>query len=100
MSRRALFKFRLYVAGDAQNSTLAVANLTAICHTYLPDRHHVEVVDVFQHPKRALADGVLMTPTLVKLAPAPVRKIVGTLSQMQPLLQALGLETPPQHDRG
>lgn len=93
MSRRRKFKFRLYVAGDAQNSAQAVANLTAICHTYLPDRHDIEVVDVFREPKRALADGILMTPTLVKLSPSPVRRIVGTLSQTQPVLQALGLET-------
>jgi len=33
-----------------------------------------------------------MTPTLVKLAPSPVRRIVGTLSQVQTVLQALGLE--------
>ena len=93
MSRPHQFKFRLYVAGDAQNSTQAVANLTAICHTYLPDRYHIEVVDVFREPKRALADGILMTPTLVKLTPSPIRRIVGTLSQTRPLLQALGLET-------
>ena len=93
MSRRVKFKFRLYVAGDAQNSAQAVANLTAICHTYLPDRHDIEVVDVFREPKRALVDGILMTPTLVKLAPSPVRRIIGTLSQTQPVLQALGLET-------
>ena len=71
MSRRAQFKFRLYVAGDAQNSAQAVANLTALCRTHLPDRHDIEVVDVFREPKRALADGILMTPTLVKLAPSP-----------------------------
>ena len=93
MSRRIKFKFRLYVAGDAQNSAQAIANLTAICHTYLPDRHDIEVVNVFREPKRALADGILMTPTLVKLAPSPVRRIVGTLSQTQPVLQALGLES-------
>ena len=93
MSRRLKFKFRLYVAGDAQNSAQAVANLTAICHTYLPDRHDIEIVDVFREPKRALADGILMTPTLVKLTPSPVRRIIGTLSQTQPVLQALGLDT-------
>ena len=93
MSRRTLFKFRLYVAGDALNSAQAVANLAALCRTYLPDRHEIEVVDVFCEPTRALADGIFMTPTLVKLAPSPVRRIVGTLSQMQPVLQALGLET-------
>ena len=94
MSRRVVFKFRLYVAGDAQNSLLAIANLNALCRTQVPGRHHIEVVDVFREPQRTLVDSILMTPTLVKLAPAPVRKIVGTLSQTQPLMQALGLETP------
>jgi circadian clock protein KaiB len=50
-------------------------------------------VDVFRDPKRALADGIFMTPTLVKLTPSPTRKIVGTLSQMQPVMLALGLES-------
>ena len=91
-SQREKFKFRLYVAGDAQNSAQAKANLAAFCQTYLLDRHDIEVVNVFEEPKRALADGILMTPTLVKLAPAPApKRIVGTLSQTQPVLRALGL---------
>ena len=92
-SRRVRFKFRLYVAGDAQNSAQAVANLNALCRGHLLDRHEIEIVNVFREPKRALADGIFMTPTLVKLAPSPApRRIVGTLSQTQPVLQALGLE--------
>lgn len=94
---KSKFKFRLYVAGDAQNSAQAVANLTSLCRAYLADRHSIEVVNVFREPKRALADGILMTPTLVKLAPFPApRRIVGTLSQTQPVLQALGLATPAE----
>jgi circadian clock protein KaiB len=86
------YRFRLYVAGDAQNSAQAVANLTALCEAYLADRHAVEVVNVFKDPGRALADGILMTPTLLKLAPTPApQRIVGTLSQTQPVMQALGL---------
>jgi circadian clock protein KaiB len=93
MSRHARYRFRLYVAGDARNSTEAVANLTALCRAKLPSAHEIEVVDVFQDPARALADGILMTPTLIKLSPSPVRRIVGTLSQSQPVLLALGLST-------
>ena len=94
MSRRVVFKFRLYVAGDAQNSAQAIANLAAICRAHLLDRHDIEIVDVLREPKRALADGIFMTPTLVKLAPSPApKKIVGTLSQTEPVLHALGLET-------
>ena len=95
MSRRVIFKFRLYVAGDAGNSAQAVTKLNALCRTHLPDRHEIDVVDVFREPKRALEDGIFMTPTLVKLAPSPIRRIVGTLSQTQTVLQALGLETLP-----
>jgi circadian clock protein KaiB len=93
MSRRTLFKFRLYVAGDTRNSAQAVANLAALCRAHLPDRHEIEVVDVFRQPQRALTDGIFMTPTLVRLAPSPSRRIVGTLSQTESVLQVLGLET-------
>jgi circadian clock protein KaiB len=89
-----MFRFRLFVAGDALNSARALANLVALCHEYLPDRHEIEVVDVFLQPQRALAERIFMTPTLVKLAPAPARRIVGTLGQLQTVLQALGVEAP------
>lgn len=91
MEGKVLYKFRLYVAGDALNSVQAVANLAALCREYLPDRHEIEIVDVFLNPKRALEDGILMSPTLLKLAPLPARRIVGTLSQRQLVLPALEL---------
>jgi|SRR5688572_12950175 len=92
MSKRGIFKFRLYVAEGTQNSARAVANLSALCREHLPNQHEIEVVDVFREPKRALADGILMTPTLIKLTPSPMRQIVGTLSQTEIVLQTLGLE--------
>ena len=94
-TNHVLFKFRLYVASGTQNSAQANANLTALCRTHLPDQHSIEVVDVFRDPERALADGIFMTPTLVKIAPAPRRTIVGTLSQPQTVLHALGLNDEP-----
>lgn len=92
MSAHGVYRFRLYMADAAPNSALAYANLKELCRAHLPDRHEIEVVDVFKSPKRALADGIFMTPTLVKLAPAPTRRIVGTLSQAESVLQALGLQ--------
>lgn len=91
MNRQTIFKFRLYIAGETQNSVLAVSNLTALCSSYLLERHHVEVIDVFQDPARALDDGVFLTPTLVRVTPGPDLKIVGTLSDQHSVLQALGL---------
>ena len=92
MSRRCMYKFRLYVAGEAQNSVTAIANLGALCRAHLKDRHSIEVVDVFKEPQRALADGIFMTPSLVKLSPFPNRKIIGTLGETRVVLAALGLD--------
>lgn len=84
--------FRLYVADDTENSAQALANLTALCDAYLPNRHEIEVVDVFKHPDQALAESIFMTPTLVRLSPAPVKRVVGTLSSAQTVLLAMGIE--------
>ena len=92
MSRRATFAFRLYIAGDAHNSVQAVGNLSRFCRKYLPGRHQIEIVDVFRDPRRALTDGIFMTPALVKLAPWPSCRIIGTLSEAHILLQALELD--------
>jgi circadian clock protein KaiB len=96
MSAPAHFKFRLYVAGDGPNSAQAVANLNALCREHLSERHEIEIVDVLRDPKRALADSVLLTPMLLKILPAPCRKIVGTLNRTQTVLNALGMPAPAQ----
>ncbi len=91
MSQNSSFKFRLYVAGSSPNSAKALANLKDLCREVLADRHEIEIVDVLKEPRRALEDGVLLTPMLVKFSPAPIQKIVGSLNQREPVLQALGL---------
>jgi len=91
MSQSVVFKFRLYTAANTHNSAQALANLTALCQFHLLNRHEIEVVDVFREPQRALADGVRMTPTLLKLAPFPAQKIVGTLNETARIVQILGL---------
>jgi len=87
----SVFKFRLYLANNTVNSLQALANLSALCAQHLPNRHEIEVVDVFRHPDRAKADGVRMTPTLLKIDPAPEQRIIGTLSDTPQVLRVLGL---------
>ncbi len=91
MKRKVIFRFRLFIAADTQNSVQAASNLTAFCQEHLAGRHEMEYVDVFQEPNRALEEGIRMTPTLVKLSPAPVRRIVGTLADTRRVMETLGL---------
>jgi len=81
----------LYVAGKAPNSVRAIANLEAICRRHLKGGYKLEIVDVCEHPRRALADGVLVTPSLTKVSPAPAANVIGNLSDTSSVLAALGL---------
>ena len=86
-----MYLFRLYVIGNATNSLQAIDNLMKLCETYLPDQHEIEIVDIVDDPERALAEAIYMTPTLVSVSPYPGHRIVGTLSNTEPILQILGL---------
>lgn len=83
------YKFRLYIAGDSPNSLQAQTNLIALCQKHLPDSYEIEVVDVVKTPMVALEDNILLTPMLARLSPPPVRKVIGSLSQMQAVLDII-----------
>jgi circadian clock protein KaiB len=80
---------RLYVAGHAPNSLSAIANARAICDAHFAAGHQLEIVDMLQHPLRALADGIVVTPTLLRLVPLPVQRVIGNLSDTAQVLLIL-----------
>ncbi len=81
---------RLYVAGQAPNSVLAIANARAICEGHYLAGYQLEIVDLMEHPLRGLSDGIVVTPTLVRVRPTPTRKVIGTLSDQKQVVLALG----------
>jgi circadian clock protein KaiB len=84
-------RLRLYVAAAAPNSVQAQSNLRALLESAGAHDASVDVVDCIREPQRALRDGVLVTPTLLKLGPPPTCTIVGALSDRRAVLLALGL---------
>lgn len=84
-----MLRLRLYVAGNAPNSLTAVANARSICEEHFSSRHELEIVDLLAHPQRALADGIIVTPTLLKLSPAPAQRLIGNLSDTKRVLLTL-----------
>jgi circadian clock protein KaiB len=89
-TKEAGLELRLYIAGNAPNSVRAITNLKAICDEHFASACKLEIVDLLVHPQRALADGIIVTPTLVKLLPLPVQKVIGTLSDSNQVFLALG----------
>jgi circadian clock protein KaiB len=89
-TKKSRLTLRLYVAGNAPNSLCAITNIRAICDEHFASGHEIEIVDMLESPGRALADGIIVTPTLVRLLPLPVQRVIGNLSNTSQVLLALG----------
>lgn len=85
---------RLYVAGNGPNSVAARANLRRILAT-AKRPHSLEIVDCLEQPMRALNEGVLVTPTLIRRDATPPVTIIGSLNDATRVREALGLPVPP-----
>ncbi|MES1174751.1 MAG: circadian clock KaiB family protein [Myxococcales bacterium] len=86
------YELRLYIAGTTAASSRSVENLRAICEEHLKGRYELLVVDVFQQPTLAKDAQIIAVPTLIKKLPAPIRRIVGDLSNEQRVLVGLDLK--------
>jgi circadian clock protein KaiB len=90
--RTATWQLRLYVAGQSPKSLRAFANLKALCEEHLAGRYEIEIIDLVEHPGLAQRDDILAIPTLVRRLPAPLRKIIGDLSNSERVLVGLRLQ--------
>ena len=85
------YVLRLFVTGTTARSQRAIANMRKICEENLAGRFDLEVIDVYQNPEATRDLQVLATPTLVKVLPEPLRRIIGDLSDRERVLAGLNL---------
>ena len=81
----------LYVTGGSSKGRQALENLRRACEAHLAGRYSIEIVDVLEDPRRAAADQILASPTVVRRLPKPIRKLVGDLADSDGLIGALEL---------
>ena len=81
----------LYVTDRSPKCLRAIDNLRRACEEHLSGHYHIEVVDLLENPRLAAEDQILAVPTVVRRFPAPIRKIVGDLSDGDRLLVSLQL---------
>lgn len=83
---------RLYVSGQTTRSELALANVRRLLARPGAVACDLEIIDILSRPEVAEEENLLATPTLIKVAPPPVRRVIGDLSDMQAVSDALGLD--------
>ncbi|WP_267384474.1 circadian clock protein KaiB [Cyanobacterium sp. uoEpiScrs1] len=85
------YVLKLYVAGNTTNSIKALKILKNILEDEFKGVYALKVIDVLKNPQLAEEDKILATPTLAKILPSPVRKIIGDLSDREKVLIGLDL---------
>src|SRR6266850_1882875 len=90
---QSIWELRLYIAGQTPKSLEAFSNLKKICDTHLAEKYWIEIVDLLKNPLLARRDQILAIPTLVRRLPAPVKRIIGDLSNTERVL--VGLDIRP-----
>jgi len=92
------YHLRLIVAGRTQRSRLAIENLRQICDEHLDWQVDLEVIDIYQQPELAGLYQVIAAPTLIKLLPLPIRRLIGDLSEKERVLRGLEVTITPLPD--
>jgi circadian clock protein KaiB len=90
------YRFRLFVTGETVRSRQAADNLRKLCEARVAGFYELEIIDVLDHPERAEEDGIIATPTVIRLGPQPPRRVIGDLSDLG--LAAIALELPNTQD--
>jgi circadian clock protein KaiB len=85
------FELRLYVTGMTPRSTRAITAVRRLCEELLRGRYELEIIDVYQQPDLSQREQIVATPTLIKVGPAPQRRLIGDMSNRARLLAGLGL---------
>lgn len=79
------YALTLFVTGITPRSMRAVANVRAYCDNELNGCYDLEIVDLYEHPERAQPANVIVSPTLVRSEPKPVRLLFGDMSEKKQL---------------
>ena len=83
------YVMRLFVSGSNSATERILTSLHELLENHLRQPYTLKVIDVRKHPELAEANQITATPTLVKLWPEPVRRIVGEIDDPLKLLQVI-----------
>jgi len=90
-SRLPKYVLHLYISGSTSKSALAVENIKRVCEQHLKNRYHLDVIDIYQQAHLARDGQIVAVPTLIKLLPPPLRRLIGDMSNLKKVLAGLDL---------
>jgi circadian clock protein KaiB len=93
LSRKSSQRYilKLYVAGVNRKSREAIRTITEVCEEYLKGRYELTIIDIYQQPSLARGEQIIAVPTLIKKLPPPLRRLIGSMADLDKVLVGLDL---------
>jgi circadian clock protein KaiB len=82
---------QLYVSGMSPKSMEAIENIKRLCNEHLNEAFELEIIDIYMHPEVLAEQHIVFSPSLIKKLPLPKKTLVGTLSDTEKVIKALGI---------
>jgi len=82
---------QLYVSGMSPKSMEAIENIKRLCDEHLKDAFDLEIIDIYKHPESLAEQHIVFSPSLIKQLPLPRKILIGTLSDTEKVVKALGI---------
>ena len=82
---------QLYVSGMSPKSMEAIKNIKLLCSEHLKDAFELEIIDIYKNPEAASEEHIVFSPSLIKKLPLPRKTLIGTLSDTEKVVKALGI---------
>jgi circadian clock protein KaiB len=87
-------EFKLFVSGETVRSKMITAKLDSLLTAVYGKQITLLVIDVIKNHQEAQREGILVTPTLIKMTP-PKKRIFGDFTNMEKVFEILGIECSP-----
>ena len=94
------YSLKLYVIDEVGKSVRALANVKKLAAELEPDRHAIEIVDIQEKPEMAAEDHIIAVPALIRKLPLPARKVIGDLSDLESVINLMGMSEIVKSRRG
>jgi circadian clock protein KaiB len=83
------YELRLFVTGMTARSMAAIQAVRTLCDKHLPNRYHLDIIDLYRHSDQAREEQIIAAPTLIRKLPRPLRRLIGDFSNQERVLKGL-----------
>jgi len=81
--------FRLFISGSNNTAEQTLGHIHQLLEEGLTSPYTLKVIDICQNPEQALIHQIFVTPTLIRVAPNPIKRIVGQFDDIPRILKII-----------